>query len=189
MQIVSRTRTSRHETLRNFRNERPNKIQSLEHAFLNDLSKLSQAITVLAPCMAEALHVPDVAVDIGDNSAATSLISEAAVPKGQDLKPLDDSDVQDTSEEVSSLLPGVKAAAVTSASAKGRHTPWFAWPLLFASLVAVSSAAVVFASIPDVPTFTLAAWRLQLTTCLLSPAAIYQYLQLSTGIQLVWCAV
>ena len=135
--------------------------------------------------MAEVLHVPDVAVDVGDNSAATSLISEAAVPNGQDLKLLDDSEVQDTSEEVSSLIPRVKAAAVTSASAEGRHTPWFAWPLLFASLVAVSSAAVVFASIPDVPTFTLAAWRLQLTTCLLSPAAIYQYLRLSTGIQLV----
>lgn len=133
--------------------------------------------------MAEVLHVPDVVVDVGDNSAATGLISQAAAPNGQDLKALDDSDVQDTSEEFSSLLPGVKAAAVkASASAEGRHTPWFAWPLLFASLVAVSSAAVVFASIPDVPTFTLAAWRLQLTTCLLSPAAIYQYLQLSTGI-------
>lgn len=140
--------------------------------------------------MAELLHVPDVVVDVGDNTAATSLISEAAVRNGQDLKSLDDTDVQDTSEEISSLLSGVKAAAVTAAaSAEGRHTPWFAWPLLFASLVAVSSAAVVFASIPDVPTFTLAAWRLQLTTCLLSPAAIYQYLQLSTGTQLVWCAV
>lgn len=133
--------------------------------------------------MAELLHVPDVVVDVGDNTAATSLISEAAVRNGQDLKSLDDTDVQDTSEEISSLLSGVKAAAVTAAaSAEGRHTPWFAWPLLFASLVAVSSAAVVFASVPDVPTFTLAAWRLQLTTCLLSPAAIYQYLQLSTGI-------
>ena len=140
--------------------------------------------------MAELLHVPDVVVDVGDNTAATSLISEAAVRNGQDLKSLDDTDVQDTSEEISSLLSGVKAAAVTAAaSAEGRHTPWFGWPLLFASLVAVSSAAVVFASIPDVPTFTLAAWRLQLTTCLLSPAAIYQYLQLSTGTQLVWCAV
>ena len=140
--------------------------------------------------MAELLHVPDVVVDVGDNTAATNLISEAAVRNGQDLKSLDDTDVQDTSEEISSLLSGVKAAAVTAAaSAEGRHTPWFGWPLLFASLVAVSSAAVVFASIPDVPTFTLAAWRLQLTTCLLSPAAIYQYLQLSTGTQLVWCAV
>lgn len=140
--------------------------------------------------MAELLHVPDVVVDVGDTTAATNLISEAAVRNGQDLKSLDDTDVQDTSEEISSLLSGVKAAAVTAAaSAEGRHTPWFAWPLLFASLVAVSSAAVVFASIPDVPTFTLAAWRLQLTTCLLSPAAIYQYLQLSTGTQLVWCAV
>lgn len=59
--------------------------------------------------------------------------------------------------------------------------PWFAWTLLGASLLAVSSAAVVFASIPDVPTFTLAAWRLQLTAFLLTPAAIHQYRQLTTG--------
>ena len=65
---------------------------------------------------------------------------------------------------------------------KHRSTiPWFAWTLLGASLLAVSSAAVVFASIPDVPTFTLAAWRLQLTALLLTPAAIHQYRQLTTG--------
>lgn len=64
---------------------------------------------------------------------------------------------------------------------KAQVSPWYAWPLLGASLLAVSSAAVVFASIPDVPTFTLAAWRLQLTTLLLTPAAIHQYRQLTTG--------
>ena len=64
---------------------------------------------------------------------------------------------------------------------QAHSTPWYAWPLLGASLLAVSSAAVVFASIPDVPTFTLAAWRLQLTTLLLAPAAIHQYRQLTTG--------
>lgn len=61
------------------------------------------------------------------------------------------------------------------------YVPWFAWPLLAASLVAVSSAAVVFASMKDVPTFALASWRLQLTTVLLSPAAGYQYFKLSSG--------
>lgn len=64
---------------------------------------------------------------------------------------------------------------------KAGTIPLFAWSLLGASLLAVSSAAVVFASVPDVPTFTLAAWRLQLTALLLTPAAIYQYRQLTTG--------
>lgn len=63
---------------------------------------------------------------------------------------------------------------------KAGTIPLFAWSLLGASLLAVSSAAVVFASVPDVPTFTLAAWRLQLTALLLTPAAIYQYRQLTT---------
>ena len=64
---------------------------------------------------------------------------------------------------------------------KAHGSPWYAWPLLGASLLAVSSAAAVFASIPDVPTFTLAAWRLQLTTLLLTPAAIHQFRQLTPG--------
>ena len=134
------------------------------------------------PCMAEILHVADVAVDVGDTSAALSLISQEAVPDGHAREVSGRSHAKETDGETSSLLHGDKAAAITANSAEGRHVPWFAWPLLVASLIAVSSAAVVFASIPDVPTFTLAAWRLQLTTCLLSPAAIYQYLQLTAGI-------
>ena len=74
------------------------------------------------------------------------------------------------------------AASAPTHDAKVQGIPLFAWALLFASLVAVSSAAVVFASIPDVPTFALAAWRLQLTTLLLTPAAVYQFRQLTQGI-------
>ena len=94
---------------------------------------------------------------------------------------VDEDVVQD---DLSSLLKAVADTPTPSDTAPG--TPWFAWAMLFASLVAVSSAAVVFASIPDVPTFTLAAWRLQLTTLLLTPAAIYQYRQLTAGIFPAW---
>lgn len=62
-----------------------------------------------------------------------------------------------------------------------KAVPWYAWALLAVSLVAVSSAAVVFASMKDIPTLALAAWRLQLTTALLSPAAVYQYTKLNSG--------
>ena len=96
-------------------------------------------------------------------------------------RPLEDIDL--IVEELDSLLHTDKHPV--SISDVPKHVPWFAWALLAASLVAVSSAAVVFASIPDVPTFALAAWRLQLTTVLLSPAAMYQYTKLTPG---AWCA-
>lgn len=82
-------------------------------------------------------------------------------------------------QEHDSLLHADKQLAPISDVPK--HVPWFAWALLAASLVAVASAAVVFASMKDVPTFALAAWRLQLTTGLLTPAAVYQYKKLSPG--------
>ena len=85
-------------------------------------------------------------------------------------------------EELASLLHAEVADPVKPSTSRDRHVPWFAWPLLVASLIAFSSAAVVFASIPDVPTCTLAAWRLQLTTFLLTPAAVYQFLHLPAGI-------
>ena len=62
-----------------------------------------------------------------------------------------------------------------------RRIPLFAWPLLVASLVSVASAGVIFASLPEVPTFTLAAWRLQITGFLLIPGAIYQYVNVPAG--------
>ncbi|KAK9824921.1 hypothetical protein WJX74_006823 [Apatococcus lobatus] len=53
--------------------------------------------------------------------------------------------------------------------------PWTAWALLAAAIISVSSAAVTFASMTEVPPVTLAAWRLQLTSFLLAPGAVYQY--------------
>ena len=87
-------------------------------------------------------------------------------------------------EDLASLLHADVADPTKPNTPCVRHVPWFAWPLLVASLVAFSSAAVVFASIPDVPTCTLAAWRLQLTTFLLTPAAVYQFLHLPAGMPL-----
>lgn len=53
--------------------------------------------------------------------------------------------------------------------------PWWCWPILAASVLAVSSAAVVFATMPDVPAIALAAWRLQLTSCFLLVGAAVQW--------------
>ncbi|GFR49511.1 hypothetical protein Agub_g11552, partial [Astrephomene gubernaculifera] len=60
-----------------------------------------------------------------------------------------------------------------------RHVPWFAYPLLVAAVVAVSSAATVFSLMPEVPALTLAAWRLQLTAVLLGLAAAQQWRDMS----------
>jgi drug/metabolite transporter (DMT)-like permease len=53
--------------------------------------------------------------------------------------------------------------------------PWWCWPILAASVLAVSSAAVVFATMSAVPAVTLAAWRLQLTAAFLLFGAAVQY--------------
>lgn len=52
--------------------------------------------------------------------------------------------------------------------------PLYAYPLLAASVIAVSSAGAVFISMAEVSPVTLAAWRLQLTTVLLVPGGIVQ---------------
>ncbi len=140
--------------------------------------------------MAQCSHASDVAVTVFDSCAAQDVITEEGSLPSPDRHALLSSDRADlckSDEELSSLLHGDEAAPIETCTSHRRHVPWFAWPLLVASLVAVSSAAVVFASIPDVPTFTLAAWRLQLTTGLLSPAAIYQYMQLPAGTALYTC--
>lgn len=117
--------------------------------------------------------------DIGHVPCAELILEELQTPEsgtGND-RPLDGVDL--ITEEHDSLLHADKLSVPVSNVPK--HVPWFAWALLAASLVAVASAAVVFASIKDVPTFALAAWRLQLTTVLLSPAAFFQYSKLSSG--------
>lgn len=53
--------------------------------------------------------------------------------------------------------------------------PWWCWPILAASVLAVSSAAVVFATMSSVPAITLAAWRLQLTAAFLLLGAAVQW--------------
>ena len=62
-----------------------------------------------------------------------------------------------------------------SASAGGGPTPWYAWVILFLSLLAVSSAGAVFQLIDGVAPLTKAAWRLQATTMVLLPGFIWQY--------------
>lgn len=83
-------------------------------------------------------------------------------------------------KERSVLLPG-QGVLHPDSEPTARRIPWFAWPLLLASLASVSSAGVIFASLPEVPTFTLAAWRLQTTGFLLVPGAIYQYVNIPAG--------
>ena len=100
-------------------------------------------------------------------------------------------DSTSSSRDVSNAVSGDEGESSVSLSGQGalhpesknatQLIPYFAWPLLLASLASVSSAGVVFASLPEVPTFTLAAWRLQTTGFLLIPGAIYQYVNIPAG--------
>ncbi|MEW5305400.1 MAG: hypothetical protein WDW36_007940 [Sanguina aurantia] len=56
-----------------------------------------------------------------------------------------------------------------------RTVPIFVWPLLTAAVLAVSSAGAVFEQMRDVAPFTLAAWRLQLTSVILMCGALWQW--------------
>jgi drug/metabolite transporter (DMT)-like permease len=67
------------------------------------------------------------------------------------------------------------SATTTTAGVTPIATPVWAWGLLVASLLSVSSAGVVFAMMSEVPPITLAAWRLQFTSLLLITAAIVQW--------------
>lgn len=89
-------------------------------------------------------------------------------------------DVSGAENDGCMLLPGQQERPQASRQAT-RRIPLFAWPLLLASLASVSSAGVIFASLPEVPTFTLASWRLQTTGFLLIPGAIYQYVNVPAG--------
>lgn len=91
------------------------------------------------------------------------------------------SDAVNGAENETSVLLPVQGEMQPESRHATRRIPWFAWPLLFASLASVSSAGVIFASLPEVPTFTLASWRLQTTGFLLVPGAIYQYINIPAG--------
>ena len=54
--------------------------------------------------------------------------------------------------------------------------PIYAWVLLGASVIAVSSAGAVFQMISSVPPLLRASWRLQATALILFPFAIFQYI-------------
>lgn len=54
-------------------------------------------------------------------------------------------------------------------------TPWWCWLVLAAAIVAVSSAGVAFSYCKDVPPFTLAGWRLQLTSVVAALVAAAQW--------------
>lgn len=60
-----------------------------------------------------------------------------------------------------------------------RKAPWFCTILLAASVFAVSSAAVAFTFIKEVPPITLASWRLQLTAVITATAGAVQWRGLS----------
>mgnify|MGYP001208418042 CR=1 FL=1 len=57
------------------------------------------------------------------------------------------------------------------------RVPLHAWVLLFASIIAVSSAGAVFQMISSVPPLLRASWRLQATALILFPFAVSQYLK------------
>ncbi|KAL6775781.1 hypothetical protein ACKKBG_A18460 [Auxenochlorella protothecoides x Auxenochlorella symbiontica] len=52
--------------------------------------------------------------------------------------------------------------------------PLWTWLLLIASVLAFSSSGIVFSMMPEVPAMTLAAWRLQMTTAIMVPAAVFE---------------
>lgn len=56
-----------------------------------------------------------------------------------------------------------------------RRAPWWCYALLAAAVCSVASAGVAFKYIAEVPPMTLAAWRLQLTSCILVLAAALQW--------------
>lgn len=62
----------------------------------------------------------------------------------------------------------------SSSDAGRRAPPLWVWPMLVASVLAVSSAGVAFSFLKEVPPITLAAWRLQLTSVLLATGAVPQ---------------
>ena len=102
----------------------------------------------------------DVRSDSGAKSGVSDNITDSvpAAPFGA-LTP-DRPDASDSASETVTLLQREKQSAPEVARTTAR-IPVLAWPLLAVSLASVSSAGVVLASLPDVPTFTLAAWRLQ----------------------------
>lgn len=66
---------------------------------------------------------------------------------------------------------------------KSTVAPIYAWIILGVSIVAVSSAGAVFQMISTVPPLLKASWRLQATSLILFPFALYQYYNLDAKIK------
>ncbi len=62
-------------------------------------------------------------------------------------------------------------------------TPLAAWFILVFSIIAVSSAGAVFQMMEEIPPLLRASWRLQATSLVLLPFAIYQYLNIDDDVK------
>jgi len=65
------------------------------------------------------------------------------------------------------------------AGGPGGRRPWWPHALLAVAVLAVSSAGATFATMPEVPALTLAAWRLELTALLLAAGFAVQRRRMS----------
>ena len=57
------------------------------------------------------------------------------------------------------------------------NTPFWVWGLLVAAVCGVSSAGALFQHVDSVPPLLRASWRLQLTSVVLTPFFVYQWIQ------------
>jgi drug/metabolite transporter (DMT)-like permease len=60
---------------------------------------------------------------------------------------------------------------------KNQDRPFFAWPMLFVALFAVSSAGTILQSMEEIPPFLRASWRMQGTSIILFPLFIFQIIK------------
>ncbi|MDP6235373.1 MAG: DMT family transporter [Candidatus Poseidoniaceae archaeon] len=63
------------------------------------------------------------------------------------------------------------------------NTPFWVWGLLVAAVCGVSSAGALFQHVDSVPPLLRASWRLQLTSVVLAPFFVYQWIQQETEIR------
>ena len=64
-----------------------------------------------------------------------------------------------------------------------RTTPTWVWFLLVSAVFGVSSAGALFQQVDDIPPLLRASWRLQLTSLVLAPFAIYQWKNIGSEIK------
>ena len=63
------------------------------------------------------------------------------------------------------------------------NTPFWVWGLLVAAVCGVSSAGALFQHVDSVPPLLRASWRLQLTSVVLAPFFVFQWIQQETEIR------